>query len=208
MVAPLQSRKCNPSVAEVKILVMNRRTIVGIIFIVAALLKLAHMWNIINLEWLWQKPWPEYFAVFFLLFIGAELIIYSYRSNPGQWLQRPLPVGEEGKRLHCSVRYGADQYVYQGEPFSGARLDAFCGGLRFDLRKAVISDDEEIDIHTYLGGVEIYIPNDVNVVVKSRSFLGGVSDGTSKQSIPNAHTLHIVASNMLGGVNIKRSTND
>ena len=48
MVAPLQSRKCNPSVAEVKILVMNRRTIVGIIFIVAALLKLAHMWNIIN----------------------------------------------------------------------------------------------------------------------------------------------------------------
>ena len=29
---------------------MNRRTIIGIIFVVAALLKLANMWGIIELE--------------------------------------------------------------------------------------------------------------------------------------------------------------
>ena len=46
-----------------------------------------------------------------------------------QWLRRPLPIGDEGKRIHCSVHYGADEYVYQGETFKGARLDAFCGGI-------------------------------------------------------------------------------
>ena len=57
---------------------MKRRTIVGIIFIVAALLKLFHMWGIFNLDWLWWQPWTEYFGPLVLLYIGTELIIYSF----------------------------------------------------------------------------------------------------------------------------------
>lgn len=44
---------------------MRRRTVFGIIFIVAGLLKLADMWNIVRLE----------------------------------WLKRPLPIGDDGKRI-------------------------------------------------------------------------------------------------------------
>jgi hypothetical protein len=57
------------------------------------------------------------------------------------------------------------------KPFHGARLDAFCGGIRMDLREAVITEDEEIDIHTFMGGIELLVPVDVNVIVKSRSFI-------------------------------------
>ncbi len=32
--------------------------------------------------------------------------IDSYRRDPDQWLQRPLPIGEDGKRIRCSVHYG------------------------------------------------------------------------------------------------------
>ena len=87
--------------------------------------------------------------------------------------------------------------------FHGARLDAFFGGLRLDLRNAVISEDEEIDIHTFVGGVQLLVPGNVNVVVKSRSFIGGVGNETTDQDTPNVPCLHIIASNMLGGVNIK-----
>ena len=45
--------------------IMRRRTVFGIIFIVAGLLKLADMWNIVRLE----------------------------------WLKRPLPIGDDGKRI-------------------------------------------------------------------------------------------------------------
>ena len=180
---------------------MTRRTIIGIIFIVAALLRLADMWGVIQLNW--EHSWTAYFGPVLLLYIGAELVIYSFNRNPSQWLQRPVPQGEDGKRISCAVRFGADAYRYQGEVFHGARLDAFCGGLRLDLREAVVTEDEEIDVHTFLGGVELCVPSDVNVVVKSHSFIGGVGNETSGRSVPGAPCLHIVASNFLGGVSIK-----
>ena len=182
---------------------MNRRTIIGIIFVVAALLKLANMWGIIKLNWLWEHPWPEYFAVFLILYIGVELIIYGFSHDSGQWLQRPLPLGDSGKRMCCSASFGADEYTFDGEPFHGVRLDALFGGIRMDLRKAVITEDEEIDIHTFAGGIELLVPKNVNLQVKSHNFLGSISDNTSHQTISGAPCLHIVASNFFGGVSIK-----
>ncbi len=180
-----------------------RRKIIGIIFVVAALLKLADMSGILSLDWLWKQPWTNYFGPLLLLYLGIELIIYSYSHNPDQWLQRPLPIGDDGKRICCSVHYGGDEYIYRGEPFHGARLSAFCGGIRMDLREAIITEDEEIDIQTYIGGVELLIPKEVNVVVKSRSFLGGVNNMTDRSVKTNAPCLHIIAGNLLGGVSIK-----
>ncbi len=182
---------------------MRRRTIVGIIFVAAALLKLADMWGIVNLDGLWNQRWNVYAGPLLILYLGIELIISSYRHHPDQWLQRPLPIGDDGKRICCSVRYGGDEYIYRGEPFHGARLDAFCGGIRLDLREAVITEDEEIDIHTFLGGVELLVPSSVNVVVKSRSFIGGVSNDTDRSVKSNAPCIHVVASNFFGGISIK-----
>lgn len=167
----------------------------------AALLRLADMWGILHLNW--EHSWTAYFAPVLLLYVGMELIIYGFNHSPSQWLQRPLPQGENGKRICCSVSFGGDEYIYRGETFHGARLDAFCGGLRIDLREALINEDEEIDIHTFVGGVELLVPATVNVVLKSHSFIGGSSDETVKNSEGNAHTIHITASNFLGGVSVK-----
>ena len=187
---------------------MRRRTFIGVIFIVAALLKLATLWGI--LQWRWfetmsEGRWAMYFGIFVLLYVGVHLVIDSYRRDPSQWLQRPIPPAEEGKRICCSVHYGGDEYIYKGEPFHGARLDAFCGGLRLDLREAVITEDEEIDIHTFMGGVELIVPDWLNVETKSRSFIGGVGNETNRNVKDSAPTLHIVASNFLGGVSIKNN---
>ena len=195
---------------------MKRRTVIGIIFIVAALLKLATLWGILHWRWfetMSEGRWAMYFSIFILLYVGVHLVIDSYRSNPEQipanaptrslWLKRPIPPAEEGKRICCSVHYGGDEYIYTGEPFHGARLDAFCGGIRLDLREAVITEDEEIDIHTFMGGVELIVPDSLNVETKSRSFIGGVSNETNRKGKDSAPCLHIVASNFFGGVSIK-----
>ena len=147
---------------------MNNRTILGIILVAGALLKLADMWGLVNLGWLWQQPWLEYVAPAVFLYIGVHLIIESIINNRDQWLQRPLPIGDDGKRIRCSVHYGGDEYIYRGEAFHGARLDVCCGGIRLDLREATITEDEEIDIHTFCGGVELLIPPTVNVGVFMR----------------------------------------
>ena len=182
---------------------MKPRTIIGIVLIVAGAWKLANMWGVIENDWLWRQPWTTYTAPTALIYLGAMVIINSYRRDPDQWLQRPLPIGEDGKRICCSVRYGGDEYIYRGEPFHGARLDAFCGGIRMDLRNATITEDEEIEIHTFCGGVELFVPQTVNVVVKSRSFIGGVGNHVSRITSQDAHCLHIIADNFIGGVDIK-----
>lgn len=181
---------------------MTRRTIIGIILVLGALLKLASMWSIVNLDWLWTHPWMEYLGPLIVFCVGIELIIYSYRRNPEQWLRRPVPPAEDGKRINCAVRFGGDEYIYHGETFHGARLDVFCGGLRLDLREAVITEDEEIDIRTFLGGVELLVPPTVNVQVKSHSFIGGVSNKTAGRILTGAPCLHIIASNFAGGVSV------
>ena len=182
---------------------MKPRTIIGILLIVAGAWKLANLWGMIENDWLWRQPWTMYIAPAALIYLGALVIINSYRRDPDQWLQRPLPIGEDGKRICCSVRYGGDEYIYRGEPFHGARLDTFCGGIRMDLRDATITEDEEIEIHTFCGGVELFVPQTVNVVVKSRSFIGGVGNHATRTVGKEAHCLHIIADNFLGGVDIK-----
>ena len=161
---------------------MRSRTVIGVLFVVASLLKLATLWGILHWSWfetMSEDPWVMYFCIFILLCVGIHLIIDSYRQDPDQWLQRPLPIGEDGKRIRCSVHYGGDEYVYHGETFHGARLDAFCGGI------------------------ELMVPTTVNVEVKSRSFIGGVGNHATHTANPKAPTIHIIASNFFGGVDIK-----
>ena len=97
---------------------MKPRTIIGLVFIVASLTKLATIWGFIKWEWfsrVSEEPWVTYFTICLLIYVGVSLVIDSYRRDPDQWLQRPLPIGEDGKRICCSVRYGGDEYIYRGE---------------------------------------------------------------------------------------------
>ena len=186
-------------------MVMKNNTFIGIVLIAAGLLKLADMWDIVRLDWLWQQAWTDYICPALLLYVGFDFIIGSYRRHRDRWLRRPVPFGEDGKRIHCKADFGGDEYVYRGEPFHGAWLDCFCGGIRLDLREATITEDEEIDIHTMLGGVELLVPRSVKVQVNSRSLFGGVGNETENCDAADAPCLHIVASNILGGVSISNA---
>ena len=137
------------------------KIVVGIIMVVALLLKLAVMLGIPHLSWLENEPSDSlelYLAIFILLYLGCWLIIDGFRSDPGQWLQRPLPLNEDGKRISCSASFG---------------------------------------------GVELMVPPTINIEVKSRSFFGGVGNETMKCDDPEVPCLHVIVSNVFGGVTIR-----
>lgn len=63
---------------------MKIRTIIGTIFVVASLLKLACYWNIIH--WTWfenipDEPWAKYLAPVLLIWIGVNFIIDDRRNK-------------------------------------------------------------------------------------------------------------------------------
>lgn len=178
------------------------RIFIGIALVAMGLLKLGDMWNICNADCLWQQPWTTYVAPAVLILYGFHLVFHREHRHD-QFLQRPVPSSEEGKRIVCKTKFGGDEYIYHGETFHGANLEVFCGGIRLDLREAVITEDEEIDIHNSCGGVEIIVPQTVNIVVQSRSFMGGVDNQAQAATTSPAPMLHIIASNFCSGVEIR-----
>ena len=182
---------------------MVTRFLLGIILVAMGLLKLGDMFNLVDADWLWQQPWTAYVAPAAMILFGFDLIFRRREHRHEQFLQRPVPSSEEGKRIVCRTKFGGDEYVYHGETFHGASLEVFCGGIRLDLREATITEDEEIDIHNSCGGIEIIVPRTVNVAVQSRSFLGGVENNANSTTLHSAPTIHIVASNFCSGVEIR-----
>lgn len=181
---------------------MKNISLLGLLMIAFAVLQFLDLLDIYTWDWLFDQPWTEYAGPATILYLGVSYLFDDVWKDHDKWLQRPIPVDSEGKRLKMAASMGGDEYIYNGERFHGADIDATFGGIRLDLRGAEITEDEEIDIHTFMGGVEVYVPAGVNVVVKSRSFIGGLSNETSRVQNKGQKTLHISASNILGGVRI------
>ena len=60
------------------------RIIVGIIFVVASLLKLATLWGLFHITWLEraaEEPWATYLAPFILILVGADCIYNALKKS-------------------------------------------------------------------------------------------------------------------------------
>ncbi len=89
----------------------------------------------------------------------------------------------------------------ENEVFEGAELNAVFGSVDCDLRNAIIEKDCAIKISAIFGGINIFVPENVNVKVNSTSIFGGVSNKTSAHK--DAPTIYINGGCMFGGVEIK-----
>lgn len=95
------------------------------------------------------------------------------------------------------------QNLIFNDDFVGASFISTFGGIKVDLRNARIVNNAVITANTTFGGIDILLPPNVNVVVKSNSIFGGVSDKTSKNLPPEVPTLFVNSQNLFGGTEIK-----
>lgn len=102
-----------------------------------------------------------------------------------------------------SVTFSGSTVDYTGEVFDGAQLDAAFGGIKCDLRGAIINGDCVINASAVFGGINIYIPAGLNVKVNSNSFFGGVSGKERRNNPANQYTLYLNATCVFGGIEIK-----
>lgn len=92
---------------------------------------------------------------------------------------------------------------YNGDIFDGALVNAVFGGVELDLRNAIFETDVRIDVMSLFGGIEIKVPEYVNVKVDDTPILGGVSNKARLMPMPGAPTIYIRATCILGGLEIK-----
>ena len=100
-----------------------------------------------------------------------------------------------------NATFSGQNLDFSKEEFTGAKLDAVFGGIKCDLRDAIINDDVVIEASAIFGGITILVPKDVNVKITSTSIFGGV-DGKSKMDKPGK-TIYVNATCLFGGVEVK-----
>ena len=96
---------------------------------------------------------------------------------------------------------GTDR-VYKDEIFNGSNVAAIFGGVKLDLRNAKFTGDTVIKAFTLFGGIDIIVPNDVNVKLKSGFIFGGFSDDRKNTTDKGKYTIYIDAAGGFGGVTI------
>ena len=154
--------------------------------------------DMIDFETVWKLLVPA-----ILIIIGVSLI---FKDAFGSKINEEIKKLNESKTKdggYCAT-FSGQNIKFDGEKFNGTDLNAVFGGIKCDLRNAIIENDVVINTSSIFGGTEIYIPENVKVKVKSTSIFGGV-DEKKQNKIENTdvHTIYINATCLFGGVEIK-----
>lgn len=102
-----------------------------------------------------------------------------------------------------STILGGGEIKNNSDNLKSVTIEAILGGFDLDLRDAKINEDIDLDITVVLGGVDIYLPSNVEVVIVSGTpVLGGLSF-RKNIAAPGAPKVRVKYVTVLGGVEIK-----
>ena len=112
--------------------------------------------------------------------------------------------GTPGAKFSLAILSGARRSGRWVVPPSYVAV-AVMGGVELDLREAQFSQPE-VTIHAYtvMGGIEITVPEDVDVDVSGVAFMGGFDHNASGPGVPGAPRLRVLGFALMGGVEVRR----
>jgi predicted membrane protein len=119
-------------------------------------------------------------------------------------VERKLEELKDGKVMDSQVAiFSGSERIYNDEEFGGSNLVAVFGGVDLDLTKAKFTKDTVIKAFSLFGGVDINVPENVQVKIKSGFIFGGVSDERKGDESKGKYTIYLDAAGGFGGVEIK-----
>lgn len=153
--------------------------------------------NVLSFGMLWKLAVPAIIVI-----IGLKLIFGAVFGDKANKMIVEARQSGGNVKSGCAT-FSGQELNFAGEEFTGAELTAVFGGVNCDLRGAVIEKDCAITATSIFGGIDIFVPDHVNVKINSNSIFGGVSEKNHRPADPNQVTLYINATCVFGGVDIK-----
>ena len=151
--------------------------------------------DILDFDLIWKLVVP-----FIIVCIGFRMVLKGMLGNKGNEMMNRLK--QDGKHIKRGVAaFSGCDINYHTEVFEGAELTALFGGVECNLKNAVIEKDCAIRASAIFGGIDILVPDHVNVKIKSNCIFGGISNETVFH--PNAPTIYITGICIFGGMEIK-----
>lgn len=134
-----------------------------------------------------------------LVIIGV-IIIFKDVIN-GKVNDKIKELNKEDKEEYYAT-FSSQKLNFSGDEFKGATLNAIFGGIDLNLRDVNMTQDQIINATSVFGGIDIIVPNNVNVKIKSNSIFGGV-DNKAIDNKENVPTIYVKAFCLFGGVEVK-----
>ena len=174
----------------------NEKTgsIIGLLIGVALLLGCQ---DILDFDIVWKLVFPA-----ILVIIGLSIIFKDTLGGKVSSEIKKLNEQRNGENSYCAT-FSGQNVKFDGEKFTGADLTAVFGGVKCDLRNAIIESDVVINASSTFGGIEIYVPSNVKIKMKSMPIFGGIENKANEKFDDNSHTIYINGTAIFGGVEIK-----
>ena len=153
--------------------------------------------DILDFGMLWKLLLPTIIILF-----GIKMIFGSLLDKKCEEAMKKMR-DDSGQTRSGTAVFSSNNLDFSGEEFHGVELNAVFGGIKCDLRNAVIVHDCVIQASAIFGGIDILVPNNINIKVNSNSIFGGISNKSKNGKIDGAPTLYIKGICMFGGVDIK-----
>lgn len=151
--------------------------------------------DIVDFDIFWKLLIPMIIA-----YVGIKMVFSSFK-NKREHLNT-CKIKADGKEINRGVAvFCGTEMDYSNTVFNGANLVACFGGVDCDLRNAIIENDCTIKVTVAFGGIDIMVPDNVNVVNNIPCVFGGTD---VKNSNSNAeHTIYIDGFCAFGGIDVK-----
>lgn len=169
----------------------------GIIALIIGILFLLAAQHIIDFDLIWKLIFP-----IIIIVIGLSLI---FKNTVSKDISEKIDELNETSKNKDEVLalFSGQNIKLNNEEYNGSTITAIFGEATIDLRKAIIKKDVVINTTCVFGGVDILVPNDVKIKVKSSLLFGDVDNKAETNDKKNTKTIYINSTCVFGGVEIK-----
>lgn len=147
--------------------------------------------DIISFNIIWKL-----FIPVILVILGLSLIFKNIKLN------RIKNKVKTSNNKEFIATFSSQNLNFENEEFKGIDMSSVFGSIKCDISKSTIKKDIIINASSVFGGIELIVPDNVNVKVNSTSIFGGVSNKT-KNKKDNKITIYVNANCLFGGIDIK-----
>lgn len=190
--------------------------LIGVIFLLEEL-------NIFPWDF-WELFWPM-----LLILIGAYFIFgknkkpnqsrfnfeNSFGSDPNLQNDNPDFVAfgsnsdtSNGDVLNINAVFAGTDRRIMSQNFKGGKVVTMFGGVKLDLREAILAEVNELEIVCLFGGIELFVPNNWKIEASGNPVFGGFEDKTryivyAENSLNKPSVFYIDFNVIFGGVVIR-----
>ena len=174
------------------------------VLVILGLILLFDALDIISSDIMWKLVFP-----LILVIIGISILTSFFRSGTKKNIEDD-EYSKSKSYKYDSTQYprytailGGGDYKNNTEDLKGVVAEAILGGLEIDLRDAKITEDIVLELTAVLGGIDIYIPDDVRVeIISGVPVLGGFEHKINRNAL-SGPKVRIKYTAVLGGIEIK-----